>query len=100
MRISSAGGVQPQWSDDGRELFYLALDSQLVAVPIDTSSERQPLAIGKATPLFRARLGAVHDIALRQYSLTRDAQRFLLDTVVEEVVAPITVILNWQPAGS
>ncbi len=91
-RVSLGGGVQPEWSDDGRELFYLALDGHLVAVPVASSSLGQPLAIGKAAPLFRTRLGALHDIALRQYASSKDAQRFLLDTVVEEVAAPITVI--------
>ena len=32
-RISGHGGVQPQWSGNGRELFYLALDGSLMASP-------------------------------------------------------------------
>jgi hypothetical protein len=34
---------------------------------------------------------------MRQFNVSKDATRFLLDTVVEEVPSPITVILNWKP---
>lgn len=96
-RISSAGGVQPQWSDDGRELFYLALDGHLVAIPVIRSVIGQPFDIGTPTELFRVRIGAVDDVAMRQYVVSRDAARFLVGAVVEEFASPITVILNWRP---
>ena len=32
LRISTAGGEQPRWSGDGKELFYLAADGKLTAV--------------------------------------------------------------------
>ena len=32
VRLSTAGGVQPRWSDAGTELFYVALDLKLMAV--------------------------------------------------------------------
>ena len=96
-RISTAGGVQPQWSDDGRELFYLTLDGQLVAVPIVRSVVGQPFDIGTPKLLFRVRVGAADAVAMRQYIVSKDAARFLLDTVVEEAASPITVILNWKP---
>ena len=94
---SSAGGVQPQWSHDGSELFYLALDGQLVAVPVVRSVVGQPFDIGKPAELFRMRVAAVDDVAMRQFIVSKDATRFLLDTVVEEAPSPITVILNWKP---
>ncbi len=62
--ISSAGGVQPQWSDDGRELFYLAPDGRLVAVPILLSSNGATLSANTAVPLFAARVGSLQDIPL------------------------------------
>jgi Tol biopolymer transport system component len=96
-RISSAGGVQPQWSHDGSELFYLAPDGQLVAVPVVRSVVGQPFEIGRPAELFRVRVAAVDDVAMRQFIVSKDATRFLLDTVVEEAPSPITVILNWRP---
>jgi Tol biopolymer transport system component len=33
-QVSVAGGVQPRWRRDGRELYYVAPDTRLMAVPI------------------------------------------------------------------
>jgi hypothetical protein len=32
--VSTSGGVFPQWSPDGKELFYISPDTTLMAVPI------------------------------------------------------------------
>jgi Tol biopolymer transport system component len=97
--ISANGGVQARWREDGSELFYITLDGQLVAVPITWSSDGQVLEAGVEEPLFPARVGAVQDVALPHYIVSADGQRFLLDTVVEEPAAPITIILDWTPAA-
>lgn len=97
-RISANGGVQARWREDGSELFYITLDGQLVAVPITWSSDGQVLEAGVEEPLFPALVGAVQDVGLPHF-IVLDGQRFLLDTVVEEPAAPITVILDWTPAA-
>jgi Tol biopolymer transport system component len=95
IRISPNGGAQPQWRADGRELFYLAIDGQLVAVPIAWSPSGAPEA-GTPVSLFATRLGSLRDIALHSYIVSPDGQRFLLDTLVEEAASPIVLILNWK----
>ena len=100
MRVSSEGGVQPRWGGDGRELFYLSLDSKLTAVPVAFSANDDRARIGTPVPLFPARVGALQDVGLHLYSVTEDGQRFLLDTVVEETPAPISIVLNWRPRRS
>ncbi len=94
VRISANGGVQARWRADGQELFYLTLEGQLVAVPIALRPEGRALRPGVAVPLFRARVGAVQGISLHNYIVAPDGQRFLLDTVVEQTSAPISLILN------
>src|SRR5207253_724781 len=37
VHISMAGGVQPIWRTDGKELFYLGLDGRLMAVDVTTT---------------------------------------------------------------
>jgi hypothetical protein len=32
--VSTAGGYEPRWRGDGRELYYLSLDRKLMAVPV------------------------------------------------------------------
>ena len=56
MLVSTGGGVQPRWRRDGRELFYVAPDARLMAVPITISSQGPRLE--NAVALFRTRLVA------------------------------------------
>jgi Tol biopolymer transport system component len=99
LRISANGGVQARWRADGRELFYLTSDGQLTGVPIEFVDGGRSLRPGAAVPLFQTSLGAIHGIALHSYVVAPDGERFLLDVVVERQVSPLTLILNWKPAG-
>jgi Tol biopolymer transport system component len=92
--ISLKGGLQPQWRADGRELFYLTPEGDLMAVPIDYGPDGSPSA-GAETRLFQTRLGAIQGIAMHSYAVTQNGQRFLLDVMVEQQAAPIFLILNW-----
>ena len=96
LRISSNGGVQVRWRSDGGELFYLTLDGRLIAVPVTLRPDGRTLQPGAAVPLFRANVGATQGIALQNYIVAPGGQQFLLDTVVEQTVAPISLILNWN----
>ena len=98
-RISRDGGVQARWRSDGRELFYLTLEGQLVAVPITPGPDGRSLQPGPAVPLFPAKVGPVQGIALHSYTVARDGQRFLIETVIEETPRPISVIVNWKGLG-
>ena len=71
--VSVGGGREPLWSRDGRELFYLAGNGDLVAVPIRTETV---FAAGTPTVLFSGsgyRISTFH----RQYDVTPDGERFL-----------------------
>ena len=50
------GGAEPQWRRDGRELFYLAPEGTLMAVPVSSTDET--FDAGRAVPLFQARIPA------------------------------------------
>lgn len=97
--VSTNGGSQVRWRRHGQELFYVALDGRLMAVPIRVASHAGAPEIGTPITLFAPRLGgAVQQADYRhQYMVSRDGQRFLVATVTEEANAPITVILNWKP---
>jgi Tol biopolymer transport system component len=97
--ISINGGAQVRWRRDGKELFYITLDGRLVAVPFSIASGGQVAENGSPVQLFPARVGAIQDISLPEYTVSADGQRFLMDTALEETPPPITVILNWKPAS-
>jgi Tol biopolymer transport system component len=92
-QISKDGGQFPRWRRDGRELFYIASDRRLMAVPVRSATS---LDVGAAVPLFEAHL-LQGGLGIRlQYDVARDGQRFLLNVPVEDAAASsITVVLNW-----
>jgi Tol biopolymer transport system component len=100
-QLSAGGGIYPRWSRDGREVYYVATDGRLTAVPIAVSGDT--LSPGAPIPLFAARLAAGANISIgglskAQYTVARDG-RFLLNVAVDDaMVSPITVVLNWEAA--
>jgi Tol biopolymer transport system component len=90
-QISTAGGTLPAWRRDGKELYYLAPDQKLMAVPvkIDGASFEPgtPQALFTAPPATG-------------FAVTRDGQRFLMNLPAggESAAAgpPLTIVTNWQ----
>jgi hypothetical protein len=97
MQVSSNGGTQARWRQDGNELFYVALDRRLMAVPI-VRGPKGALDSRTPVPLFLTRIGgAVTGPQKQQYDVSRDGQRFLMNTLNQESSSPISVVLNWRP---
>ena len=99
-QVSTAGGSQPRWRRDGNELFYVAADNRLMAVPIAVGADPSTLKVGAAVPLFRTRLASGTSInpSEPQYAVASDGRRFLMNLSVEGAASPITVVLNWDAA--
>ena len=91
-QVSIDGGTQPRWSRDGKELYFVNLDSRLVAVRLAIAAGSvEPAA---ASPLFQLRLSGVPK---HQYSVAADG-RFLVNEVVEDAASSLlTVVVNWRP---
>jgi eukaryotic-like serine/threonine-protein kinase len=100
LQISTSGGVQPRWSPDGRELYFLDLSGQLMSAEMPGGNPRQAKA---AQPLFRTDLSA--SSAMDQFAVSADGKQFLLRRPLKAFSndAPVQVILNWRslmtPAG-
>ncbi len=93
-QISPAGGVQPRWRRDGKELFYISADQKLMSVPVKSGAGFEA---GTPQPLFE--LNPVFPSLIGRYSYepTADGQRFLvLEIVGGSVAPPINVEINWQ----
>ena len=92
--VSTSGGSQPIWRGDGKELFYVAADDRLVAVPIRGTDTFE---VGVSQPLFATRIPAVLAPFRTNYAVSADGQRFLVNNVTPEAApAPITIAVNWQ----
>jgi Tol biopolymer transport system component len=94
-QVSVDGGNLPSWREDGRELFYIAPDSRIMAVEVaaDTTFTR-----GQTRPLFLAPLSTGAGPTL-DFDVSSKGTRFLVNALADEgSAAPITVVVNWTAA--
>jgi len=90
VRISTGGGVMPEWGAGGRELFYVSPDSMLMSVSLKPGTGSLEASAPHALfPLL------VIDTDVSPYDAARDGQRFLALETAEHVTQPLTVIVNW-----
>jgi Tol biopolymer transport system component len=88
-QISTAGGGQPHWRRDGKELTFLTPENKLMAVSISTTSG---FHAGPPALLF-----AIHpSLNGTAYDATGDGQRFLVNTVPDEQGSPpLSLLVHW-----
>jgi eukaryotic-like serine/threonine-protein kinase len=93
--ISTAGGSQPEWRSDGRELFYIAADRGLMAV--DVKAAGSGFEAGVPHRLFATNTREAAAPYFHYYAAAAEGQRFLVNTIAQETLAPpIVVVLNWK----
>lgn len=85
-RVSRDGGSAPLWRMDGRELYYVDPLGNIVAIPIPAGATFSP---GTPKPLFA---GYLEDATGRQYDVSPDGQRFILNRPRETAEKPIVVM--------
>jgi len=95
VRASTLGGGQPRWRGDGKELFYLAPDGTLLAVPVAASGTT--IKLGEPTRLFRAPVAFTAGLG-RVLNVTADG-RFLLNVVPADRARPSIVVLHGWAQG-
>jgi Tol biopolymer transport system component len=89
VRISNNGGSHPVWSRDGKELYYIAADRKLMAVPIRGGAALNP---GTPKELFPTQIA--RSISY-WFDISRDG-RFILPVRVQQGSrASMSVVLNW-----
>ena len=95
-QVSTGGGIQPRWSPDGKELYYIAPDGQLMAASIVVNGGA--IEAGAPAALFQTRVsgGGGNTYTRPQYDVARDC-RFLVNMTIDEgKTSPITLLLNWN----
>ncbi len=91
VRISTGGGQFPEWSRDGRELFYLSPDLKLMQV----SLKRGPGSIEPSTPRELFAL-PIANVGYGPYAVAPDGRRFVVRATPERQVSqPLILIVNW-----
>jgi dipeptidyl aminopeptidase/acylaminoacyl peptidase len=98
-QVSRGGGSEPRWRGDGKEIFYIAPNGVLTAVPVSAEST---FVTGTPSPLFQVHGRApISSTDLFTYDVAKDGQRFLVNRYVKpDHVPPLTILLNVSSAGS
>jgi eukaryotic-like serine/threonine-protein kinase len=92
--VSAAGGVQPRWRGDGRELFFLSPSGSMMSVTVTLGPE---LVTDPPTVLFTSNIDPTP--ATNQYDVTSDGKRFLALDPVEHRGHTFTFLLNFLQSG-
>jgi DNA-binding winged helix-turn-helix (wHTH) protein/Tol biopolymer transport system component len=93
--VSPAGGAEPQWRADGRELFYLATNDTLMSVDVTPGARLQ---VSRPRALFRPLVIGEAVTYRSHYVASADGQRFLIDVLKDPAMDPISILLNWTRA--
>ncbi|MGP8244983.1 MAG: hypothetical protein ACLQVN_10750 [Bryobacteraceae bacterium] len=92
-QISTDGGGLPHWRGDGRELYYMTSDGDLMVVPVDAGGDS--FQAGRPQLLFHS-ARPLPGTPWNLYDVSSDGQRFLLNVPFElSAVAPIELLTNW-----
>ena len=86
------GGTLPQWSADGRELFYISSSEMLTAVQVNGDGQAFQV-LSPPKPLFPIRVSQTEGgYSGWHYAVAKDGRRFL---VILSSEAPVSVEVNW-----
>jgi hypothetical protein len=92
-QVSAGGGISPRWRPDGKELYFVAPDSKMMAAAV--SAQGTTFSSGTPEALFQTHIAGM--VQKPQYDVSRDG-RFLIDTDLQDTsTEPIHLLLNWKP---
>jgi eukaryotic-like serine/threonine-protein kinase len=90
-QVSTAGGAEARWRQDGKELFYMA-GTTIMAVDVKTDGPSFEAGIPK--PLFDVETPAT---GRNHFVVSKDGQRFLVVASSENARnEPLQVLVNWR----
>ena len=91
-QVSTAGGVQPLWARNGRELFYAEQSGRIMTVAV-----RPDGSFGTPQELFDWPTISIPGFG-RTFDVTPDGKRFLMVKEADEAQAgasDINIVVNW-----
>ena len=90
--VSTAGGSQPVWANNGRELFYINGEGMLVVAEVTTSGG---FAVNRQRVLFSLEPFSIAPYH-QSYAVTPDDQSFIMLQEAGAGQRPdLVVVLNW-----
>jgi Tol biopolymer transport system component len=93
LQISRTGGGAPRWRPDGKEIFYIGEDHQIMAAELRAGEGG--LQVVSLHALFQAQ--TLSSMRSPHYDVTADGTRVAFLAVTnEQTEAPLNVVVNWD----
>jgi Tol biopolymer transport system component len=91
-QVSASGGRLPQWSPDGKTLYFIGARNELMAAEVDGSGPRFEIRTPK--PLFSLPVFIGPRLA-NAYAVTPDGKRLLANAAGDVAEPRIALVANW-----
>ncbi len=91
-QVSASGGMQPHWAPDGKTLYFVSLESQLMAAAVDESQTQ--FRVRGVELLFPVN-PFVGPRASSGFEPSPDGKRFLVNSAGDVEVSRVVLITNW-----
>jgi eukaryotic-like serine/threonine-protein kinase len=90
-QVSQAGGTQPVWRRDGRELFFTTGDGELMAAEVKEGGASPELG----TPKLLFQFPPIPNTNYWYYAAASDGQKFLATMPIQTQQPPISLVVGW-----
>jgi Tol biopolymer transport system component len=91
-QVSTTGGSQARWRKDGKEIVFVTPEGNLMSAAVSIVGNSFRVEAPKL--LFATKIMDATR-SYWQYDMTGDAQKFLINTRMEQAKEPITLYANW-----
>jgi serine/threonine protein kinase/Tol biopolymer transport system component len=99
-QVSTRGGSEPKWRADGREIYFLGRDGNMMAVDVEVTDEE--FTFGEPHVLFHTGLVVAENPFTFAFDASSDGEHFIINTPVaaeddagDSTPAVLTVVVNW-----
>jgi serine/threonine protein kinase/Tol biopolymer transport system component len=92
LSVSSAGGTDPEWRRDGREIVYIGPDATLMAVSV--IEKGGDVSLGKPSPLFKTPADAGGYGS--SWAATADLAKFIVVEAPQAAKQRFRLLTNWS----
>jgi len=93
-QVSTDGGKWARWSHDGKQLFYMSMRNEMIA--IDVHENGDSITLGHPTSLFIFHPSLrVYRQGMIGFDVAPDGKKFLLVVAADENSRPLTLLQNW-----
>ncbi len=91
-QVSQAGGVEPRWNRNGRELFFFDPENRLMAAEVSSSTSSLGFQVGDIRALFQFHGSG----GTPRYDVSADGSRFLVTMPpAGPGDPPVTIVTDW-----